>query len=187
MAKPLRETLRHQSAFEFYFALGSDRSLPQVAQQFSVSLEAVKGWSAAFRWQKRIAQREEILKAHREKIAVQEYAKSREEQLGIIRYARAKIAAALKGDKVRFSVGDLERLGKLENLLRGEATERQDVKVDVRESQEIVMLVLGAIEKAVPPQCPHCARDLSIKGQLAEEIRTAALGLDEAREAPPVQ
>jgi len=53
----MKETLRHREAFEYYYVLGNDRSYPQVASKFTVSLTSVKKWAKEFNWQQRVQDR----------------------------------------------------------------------------------------------------------------------------------
>ncbi|MBA7491670.1 hypothetical protein ES702_02218 [subsurface metagenome] len=42
----MQENLKHrEAAFEYYYGLGSDRSLSKVARQFKVSETNIKEWS----------------------------------------------------------------------------------------------------------------------------------------------
>jgi len=50
----MEETQRHRDAFEFYYALGSKRSCPQVAQEFSISHNSAKKWRKNFDWPERV-------------------------------------------------------------------------------------------------------------------------------------
>ena len=54
----MKETLRHQEAFDYYYSLGEKRSYPQVALKFTVSRTSVKKWSKAFGWLDRIVKRD---------------------------------------------------------------------------------------------------------------------------------
>lgn len=48
------ENKRHREAFEYYLALGNDRTLAKVAEHFNVSESQAMQWSWVFRWTKRI-------------------------------------------------------------------------------------------------------------------------------------
>lgn len=54
----MTETLRHMEAFEYYYALGLDRSYAKVADQFSVTTQTVEKWGKAFQWRKRVITRD---------------------------------------------------------------------------------------------------------------------------------
>ena len=52
------ETLLHQQAFDFYYALGADRNLTQAGQKFEVRKSTAGLWSKSFDWQDRIKLRD---------------------------------------------------------------------------------------------------------------------------------
>ena len=56
--KPMRETLRHQEAFDFYYSLGNNRTIAATARHYSVSRGSVFTWSRKFNWQERIRERD---------------------------------------------------------------------------------------------------------------------------------
>ena len=57
--KPRRiERLHHREAFAFYYALGQDRNLRKVAEEFKQKESTVLNWSATFEWQKKIQELE---------------------------------------------------------------------------------------------------------------------------------
>jgi transposase len=54
----MKETLKHQKAFDYYYALGETRSCAEVARKFCVSKTSVQKWSKAFEWQGRVQKRD---------------------------------------------------------------------------------------------------------------------------------
>lgn len=48
----------HRQAFEYYYALGSDRNLREVSREFNKSLTSVHNWSISFDWKSRIELRD---------------------------------------------------------------------------------------------------------------------------------
>jgi transposase len=48
----------HRQAFEYYYALGSERNLREVAKEFNKSLTSVHNWSVSFDWKSRIELRD---------------------------------------------------------------------------------------------------------------------------------
>lgn len=54
----MKETLRHQQAFEYYYMLGSTRSLNKVATHFGVSIQSVSKWSKELDWESRVIERD---------------------------------------------------------------------------------------------------------------------------------
>ena len=132
----MQETLRHRDAFEFYYSLGDSRSLPQVAQRFTVSERSVKKWSRVFGWQDRVAERDaknaEKLAKKTDTTIVAQKAK----YLQVVRAAIANVVNSVmdaggnltlpKTKTARDFADVVERLTKLDLLLSGEATERTD-------------------------------------------------------------
>jgi len=120
----MTETLRHREAFEFYYRLGDQRSLGLVAGECKVSEKTAAAWSKAFRWQRRVAERDaEIARDLRVQTDTDVLAE-RIRVRRVIRDAIGDFASRLEADEVHVtSVGDFERLVKLGLLLDGEATE----------------------------------------------------------------
>ena len=57
--KPARiEKEHHKQAFAYYYALGDNRTLAKVAEEFKVKESLVLNWSSSFEWKKRIAELE---------------------------------------------------------------------------------------------------------------------------------
>ena len=124
----MRETLKHKQAFNFYYALSDTRALPQVSQEFSISLVTAKRWSKAFSWQERIEQRDignaKKLEAKIDKAIVN----SRAEYRTLIKKVVREFEKKLKAGKIRIDKPeDLSIMAKLDLLMMGEATEKQDV------------------------------------------------------------
>lgn len=131
----MRETLRHQEAFNYYYSLGEKRSIPQVAQRYTVSVAAVKKWSRAFNWQERVEQRDiENSRCMEEKVN-ETIVATKANYRKIIKVAIARWVQKFKVHEIDpDSVPDLERLVKLDLLLMGEATEREEyVPIDYRQ------------------------------------------------------
>jgi len=119
----MKETLLHSEAFEYYYSLGKDRSLVQVAQKFSKSETSVNKWNKAFSWQERIELRDiensKKLAEKTDSTIVNEKANYRK----IIKAAIATFVEKLKSKEIKvIEVSDLEKLIKLDLLLMGEST-----------------------------------------------------------------
>lgn len=54
----MQETKRHGDAFDYYYALGAERSYTKVASKFNISRTSLSKWGRAFNWKTRIAQRD---------------------------------------------------------------------------------------------------------------------------------
>ena len=137
----MKETLRHLSAYEFYYNSGNKLSYSKVAKEFSVSETSIKKWAKAHNWKERAHLRDiEIAKKLKEKTtqsAVNITAKRLKETQDLHKILGVAIQTAIQalkdGDlKVNTEAGlerlilSKERLIKLERLLIGEATDRTE-------------------------------------------------------------
>lgn len=152
MAELSKENSLQKEAFEIYYHLGDKRSLKQVAEKIERTERTVAGWSRSFNWVDRVKQREiedavnegtERLSAKTTDIKV----RYRILMNNLIAMASKKIA---DGSLSIRNISDLERVVKLDLLLMGEATDRQDStgstelsKADKERLDEIVKLLEG--------------------------------------------
>jgi hypothetical protein len=123
----LKETERHQRSFEVYWGLGPQRSLRAAALKIGVSEAAVKSWSKAFSWGQRVADREDavsgLVRERTTRTEVDRRARNRQiVQAGIIATARA-----IADGVVRPTMGDLDRLVRLEEFVEGKPEAREEV------------------------------------------------------------
>lgn len=130
MAELSKENKLQREAFEIYYNLGDKRSLKAVAEKVGRTERTVAGWSRAFSWVDRVKQREiEDAKNN----ALSNNALNSQTTDVKTRYriminnlmAQASKKIATGELKIR-NVQDLERAVKLDLLLMGEATDRQD-------------------------------------------------------------
>ena len=152
MAELSKENKLQREAFEIYYHLGDDRSLKRVAEQVNRTERAVAGWSRAFNWVDRVKQREiedavnegtERLSAHTTDIKVRYRI--------LINNLMAKASQMIASGSLYIkNIQDLERVVKLDLLLMGEATDRQDStgstelsRADKERLDEIVKLLEG--------------------------------------------
>lgn len=127
----MKETLRHKEAFEYYLGLDK-RSIPKVAQKYTVSEAAVKKWSVAFSWQRRLKEREAKIGAKVEASTDNTIAEFKARLLNEWRAAEARWAEKFDAEEIApKDYKDLETATKNILLLLGEATERGDMTVDV--------------------------------------------------------
>jgi hypothetical protein len=139
----MKETPRHQKAFDFYYSLGDERrSLRQVARKYNVTLTAVNNWNKAFNWQARVAQRDiensKRLEKKTNDTIVNTKASYREDIKKILAINKALINTAIENGKLIISIKDVgdfktasdiqEKLTKVDLVLIGEATERTEHK-----------------------------------------------------------
>lgn len=175
MAKPNRETGRHGAAFEFYVALGHGRSLEQVAKQFGVSPQAAFGWSSAFKWQKRLQERDNIVREKLAGKAVEDEAEMRHRQLTICKAVQGAFVERLKGKSVQINARDFVEAAKLERLVAGKATERSEVSFGTGVAQLLMTSLLAAVERAVPVKVYDAAGvEIPVRERLAQAFQDAA-------------
>lgn len=129
MAELSKENGLQREAFEIYYQLGDKRSLKAVSKQIGRTERTVAGWSRTFNWVDRVNQREIEEKkrnADNDSILAQTIdAKTRYRIMlnNLLAMASRKIAS---GELKIRNVQDLERVVKLDLLLMGEATDRQE-------------------------------------------------------------
>lgn len=138
----MKETLRHIEAFEYYYALGSARSLSKVAKQFKVAVQTVHRWNDRLNWQEKLEERDveiaELLQAECKNEAVMSKLKYRK----VIKKAMDQFIRSLLCGNVKIdSISDFERLLKADLLLAGEATERSDINANIRADEAREALV----------------------------------------------
>ena len=59
--KPKEETLKHLEVFEIYYAMGDARSLKTLSEIVGMTHNIMEQWSAHFKWQDRIKERDQEL------------------------------------------------------------------------------------------------------------------------------
>ncbi|TMS41018.1 MAG: hypothetical protein FGO69_09670 [Methanobacterium sp.] len=113
------ESLKNIEAFEYYYSLGDKRSCSKVAGKFHVSERTVYNWSSWYNWQERLKHRNI---EHANKIDEQtntSIIEAKTKYLTIINDIVDVFRTKLNAGEIRVgSVNDLERLVKLEMLLR---------------------------------------------------------------------
>jgi len=125
-----RESFRHAEAFNYYYSMGSLRTMKQVAAKYGVSLTAVKKWSQAFDWSNRIELRDVENARRLEKKVDTAVVNAKASYRKIIQLSISKFVLQLQAQKVNIeTIQDLERLIKLDLLLMGEATERSSAEM----------------------------------------------------------
>jgi len=143
----MKETLRHQEAFNYYYSLGDTRNIPQVVQNQKVSIASIKRWSQAFKWQERIAKRDKKiatkLAEKTDKIILKtkaEYRKEIQDSLQLLCGTLALLAEKVKSKSIKAdSAKDLatllkaqELLIRCEQFLSGEVDSRQELVITLQ-------------------------------------------------------
>lgn len=172
MGKPLNETRRHQAAFEYYYSMGEGRSLAEVARRFGVSPTAAAGWSSAFSWGRRIAERDEIVSRFAAERAIKDAAEARAFQMKLARATQARWAQTLASGGAAVTASDFVKAAQHELLLLGKATSRSEI-VSSGASNAAAAAILAAIDRVCPERCPKCGEALGVKAALASALAQA--------------
>lgn len=115
-----KETLKHKEAYEYYYSLGSERSLQKVADEFGVTLKAVAQWNMSFNWQERTVQRDtEIGKKLQEK-TIDTILNEKANYRKIIKLAVGQIVENMRAGEMTYKIQDLDKLIRLDMYLLGE-------------------------------------------------------------------
>jgi len=121
-----KEGAKQQRAFESYYALGFGRSYGSVAKDLGVSLATVKLWGRSFGWQERVRERDlDVARAVADRTFKGE-TEEKGQQLQIVRMAMLHVAKAIAEGKVKVTIGDLDRLIRLERFLSDEPDSRTE-------------------------------------------------------------
>lgn len=178
MSKPKRETYRHQAAFEYYYTVGlldpGDRNLSEVARRFKISPQAAAGWSVAFKWQRRVKEREEMVSGLMREKSIEDEVTMRRRNLMLCQSVQNRFAELLVLKSIDPTPSDFEKIAKLELLLNGGATERSEVNVSAGIAGHLMTSILGVIETNFPERCPHCSRELDLKNTIANKLLEAS-------------
>jgi hypothetical protein len=192
----VKETEKHQRAFEVYFALGQNRSLEIVARKVGASVGAVKKWSRVFNWQQRVEDREAAVSGIvRERVTSGEVDR-RSRNLKIVKAGIVATARAIADGKIKPSLADLERMMRLEAEVeleqhRGEpgadlrGMSDEEVLTVARQEHEalgrLLRLIDGDSTESAPE--PSAAVEAGEPGPGPEE--EADVAPDEAPDGPP--
>ena len=124
----MNEREHHKKAFEFYYGLGESRNYKMVAEEFGVSVGAVKMWGRSFEWSRRLRERDgEVAKAVAER-SMKDGVERGVRNLKIIEMGLLQVAKAIADGKVKPSVSDLDKLIRLEEFLREERKAGEQTK-----------------------------------------------------------
>ena len=147
----VKEQPHQLKAFEYYCSLAEHRSYEKVAGEFGVALSTVKLWGKSFRWKERIQDRDLQIARDVANRTIGEEVSRRERGLQIVQMALLQLAKAVAEGQVRMTLGDLDKIIRLEAFLCDEPESRQEIilgdltdKSD-EELKEIVRQELSAI------------------------------------------
>ena len=148
-----KEQPRHVTAFERYYGLGELRSYKRIANEFGIALSTVKLWGKSFRWNERIQGRELQIARDVANRTIGEEVSRRERSLQIVQMALLQLAKAVAEGQVKMTLGDLDRIIRLEAFLCDEPDSRQEIVLgDLSDKsdedlKEIVRQELSAIRE----------------------------------------
>jgi hypothetical protein len=121
----VNEHEHHKKAFEFYYALGENRSYGLVAREFGVSVGAVKTWGQSFGWKRRVGERDaqaaRVIAERGVKDTIERGLRNRK----LVEMGLVQVAKAIAEGKAKVTVADLDRLIRLEEFLREEKVGEQ--------------------------------------------------------------
>ena len=116
----MKEQEHQQKAFEFYYGLGEGRSYSLVVREFGVSLATVKAWGKAFGWRERRRERDAQAARVMADRSLEENVEGLARNRKIVKMGLLQVAKAVAEGKVKVTMGDLDRLVRLEEYLREE-------------------------------------------------------------------
>ncbi len=123
----VKEQAHQEKAFEFYYAMGERRSYEKVSAKFGVALSTVKLWGKSFNWKERIRERDIQVAREMATRALSDEVSRRERSLQIVQMALVQLAKAIAEGKVKMTLGDLDKLIRLEAFLSDLPDSRQEV------------------------------------------------------------
>jgi len=146
----MKEKLKHIEAFELFYSLGgkaSDKSCSKVAVKLQVSERTIWNWYKKFNWRERVDQRNienaKSLGKKTDRAVVNTKADYRAEiktQLSILKAMLNNVIKEIKAHNIidinntgqlKDVVNCYEKLGKLDLLMMGEATDEKDINIKV--------------------------------------------------------
>ena len=133
----VREQAHQVRAFEYYYSLGESRSYDKVATEINVSPSTVKNWGRSFGWKQRLMERDLEVAREIAGRSLSDEINYKERNLKIVNLAMVKLARAIVAGDVKWSVGDLDKLVRLENFLRDGPDSRQEIVVADLKSKSV--------------------------------------------------
>jgi len=134
-------------AFEYYFALGTDRSYQAVADHYGVSKRAVTKKAVKENWQQCVAKREQKARDAVEKKAVETLEQMSDRHIKVCKLIQRKALEALQSMPLTTAMEAIKSLDlsiKQERLIRGEPTDRSAVSVEETIKREYERWLRGA-------------------------------------------
>jgi hypothetical protein len=116
----LNERENHKKAFEFYYGMGEGRNYKRVAEEFGVSIGAVKLWGRTFGWKRRVGERDAEVARSLADQSLKDWVDRSRRNRKIVEMGLIKVAQAIAEGKVKPTISDLDRLIRLQEFLREE-------------------------------------------------------------------
>jgi hypothetical protein len=162
----MKETLKHNEAFEHYYRMGAARSLRGLAREIGVSRASVDRWNKEFGWAEQVQMRDVKVAKELEKDTISDVVKEKAEMLktvnaymGIVRRQLQTILKKLKDNQpiqgltdsvhlseIKTAVEIYKDLQKMKLELLGEQTESLKLEIPTDFSQ--LALYMADMEKA---------------------------------------
>ena len=139
-------------AFDFYVALGPDRSYRAVAEHYEASKRGVAKHASRENWPSRLERIESEVRERSEEKLVESLEKMRTRHLATVRAIQARALAGIKEHPLASgmeAVKAAELAIKLERLIAGEPSERAHTTVEEITRREIDALVVPEDEDEV--------------------------------------
>lgn len=139
------ETLEQSKAFQVYYAMGSERSYDKVASSLGKHRNTILKWGKRFRWQERIDETNALVTADMDKSLVKATIDTKEQSKMISQMLRDQFQEAVSSGDVKVrSVKEFVTIDKHDLLVRGEATERKEVRsIEIRGEAKDMLEYIG--------------------------------------------
>jgi hypothetical protein len=144
-----KEKEHHEQAFEYYYGMGERRSYEKVAARFQVALSTVKLWGKSFHWKQRVRERDADVAREMAARTLSDEVSRRERSVQIVQLALVQLAKAIAEGKVKMTLGDLDKLIRLEAFLSDLPDSRQEIvfaDLKNKSSQELRQMMRDEIE-----------------------------------------
>jgi len=150
-------------AFEYYFALGHERSYQSVADYYNVSKTAVANLAEKEEWQKQVIDRERQARASMEKKSIETIEEMNERHLSLCKFIQKKAFDALRTMPLSAAMEAVRAVDlsiKQERLVRGEPTDRNAMNIEeiIKREYENWLMPVPQEERSDPKE-QSCDRD----------------------------
>lgn len=123
----MRETAKHQEAFEYWFRDGNPRTTNEVAMKFGMNISTVDNWKREFEWERRRVDRNAKVSDYVEDHAIMQLGDAKLKFLDIAHTTIDKYVAQLKRDEVTLTPSEFERIVRLAMFLYDQPDSRKEI------------------------------------------------------------